>query len=178
MNSNTIYLENTKFMPWGTNFSGDPRKDKYGSSQRQGNVIIPDIMMARQLIDEGFNVKMSKPREGADENESPSYFTKVILSYRYKTGEPVRVPPKVFFIEDGFETELVEDTVGRRVDEARVDHVNMVLNKYEGPNGKSLYIRSMEVFQKTDDDPITMRHKRHAEHEMEITSFNPECDED
>ena len=44
------------------------------------------------------------------------------------------------------------------IDYMWVDNVNVVLNKYEGKNGKSLWIKSMEVFQKMDDDPISMRH--------------------
>lgn len=36
--------------------------------------------------------------------------------------------------------------------------MNVVLNKYEGKNGKSLWVKSMEVFQKMDDDPISLRH--------------------
>lgn len=39
-----------------------------------------------------------------------------------------------------------------------IDNVNVVLNKYEGKNGKSLWVKSMEVFQKMDDDPISLRH--------------------
>jgi hypothetical protein len=56
-----------------------------------------------------------------------------------------------------------------------VDSVNAVLNPYEGPNGKSLYVKSMEVFQRIDDDPIASKYsRRHREKadEEESIPFN------
>ena len=44
------------------------------------------------------------------------------------------------------------------IDYMWIDNVNAVLNKYDGKNGKSLWVKSMEVFQKMDGDPISMRH--------------------
>jgi hypothetical protein len=178
MTSNNVFIENSRFI-FDTNFSGDPRRDKYGSDARKGNIIIPDISLARELIDEGFNVKMTRPREGEEEDFTPTYYVMGKLSYRDRVGEPKRYPPRVIFVEDDYPTELTEETVGR-IDHAWVDHVNVVLNKYESDRGKSLYIKTMEVFQKTDDDPILVRYarNRNANHDdSEDINFNPQSEE-
>ncbi len=175
MRNNNVYIEDTRFI-FDTNFAGDPSRDKYGSDARKANLVIPDISVARQLIAEGYNVKMTKPREGEEEEFTPVYYISIKLSYRDRYGELKRWPPKVIFIEDDFPTELTEETVGR-IDYAWVERVNVVLNKYESDRGKSLYIKTMEVFQKSDDDPILARYRKrelHPHDDSEDINFNPE----
>lgn len=178
MRNNNVYIENTRFI-FDTNFAGDPNRDKYGSDARKANLVIPDISIARQLIDEGYNVKMTKPRDDDDDEFIPTYYISIKLSYRDRNGELKRWPPKVIFIEDDFVTELTEETVDR-IDYAWVERVNVVLNKYESDRGKSLYVKTLEVFQRSDDDPILARY-RNRECEMHDDSddvnFNPENEE-
>ena len=57
------------------------------------------------------------------------------------------------------------------LDDIWVDRVNAVLNRYEGPNGKSLYVKSMEVYQKVDDDPISVKYRRRNRDEEEEIPF-------
>lgn len=65
MRTNLVIIEGAKFI-YDTNFSGDPKRDRFGNDQRKANLIIPDIEQARRLIDEGYNVKLTKPREGEE----------------------------------------------------------------------------------------------------------------
>ena len=51
MKTNNLYIENTRFI-FNTNFSGDPKRDKYGSSERKGNIVIPNSV---EIIGSGFN---------------------------------------------------------------------------------------------------------------------------
>lgn len=152
MRNNLVVIEGTKFI-YKTNFSGDPTRDKYGDTHRKGNLIIPDIDLARQLIDEGFNVKLTKPKPGEEEGFIPRYYVAVKLNYDSKW------PPQVYLMtgenDDGIplDAESIDN-----VDYMWVENVNAVLNKYKGENGNSLWVRSMEVYQKMDDDPIRMRH--------------------
>ena len=176
MRTNNLFVENTRFI-FNTNFSGDPNRDKYGSSERKANLVIPDIAMARQLIDEGFNVKMTKPRDGDEEEFVPTYYIVVKLAYRNRNGEPKQWPPKVLLVVGDSVTELDEESV----DYAWIDRVNVVLNKYESERGKSLYIKTLEVFQHVEDDPILARHARKGQvmHDSDNdVNFNPENDED
>lgn len=162
MKSNLVIIEDTKFI-FNTNFSGDPKRDRFGSQQRRGNIVIPDIDLARQLIDEGYNVKMTRPRDGEEEGFVPRYFIAVKVNYDSK------MPPKVFLItEEDRAVLLNSETIGN-IDDMWIEKVNVVLNRYKGLNGKSLYVKSMEVFQKVDEDPISMRHSMRN---------NPVCDSD
>ena len=77
-------------------------------------------------------------------------------------------------------TELDEESVNC-IDYAWIDRVNVVLNKYESDRGKTLYIKTLEVFQRIEDDPILARHARRGQvmHDPDDDiNFNPENDED
>lgn len=50
-----VNIDNTRFI-FDTNFSGDPNRDRYGSSRRRVNVVIPTEEQAQQLIEMGLNV--------------------------------------------------------------------------------------------------------------------------
>ena len=50
-----VNIDNTRFI-FDTNFSGDPNRDRYGSSRRRVNVVIPTEEQAQQLIEVGLNV--------------------------------------------------------------------------------------------------------------------------
>lgn len=167
MRSNLVIIEGTKFI-YETNFSGDPKRDRrYGNDQRKANLVIPDMELARQLIDDGFNVKSTKPKEGEEEGFIPRYFVSIKANYDSKW------PPKIYLVtEDGNSTLLDAESVGV-IDDMWVESVNAVLNPYEGPNGRSLYIKSMEVFQKVDDDPISSKYmKNHRYVSDEELPFN------
>lgn len=153
MRSNLVIVEGTTFI-FETNFSGDPKRDRFGNSQRKANLVIPDIDLARQLIDEGYNVRLTKPREGEEEGFIPRYFVSVKLNYDSKW------PPKVYLVTEENGGVLLDAESVCCIDNMWVESVNAVLNPYEGPNGKSLYVKSMEVFQKLDDDPITSKYAR------------------
>lgn len=153
MRDNLVIIEGTKFI-YKTNFSGDPDRDTYGNTQRKGNLIIPDIEQARRLIDEGFNVKLTKPKPGEEEGSIPRYYVAIKVNYESEW------PPKIFLMtgENDRHGVLLDAESVSNIDYMWIDNVNVVLNKYEGKNGKSLWVKSMEVFQKMDDDPISLRH--------------------
>lgn len=169
MKHDLIVIEGTTFI-FKTNFSGDPERDKYGSDQRKANLIIPDIELARELIDEGFNVKLTKPKEGEEEGFVPKYFISIKLNYESKW------PPRVYLVTSSGKSVPLDAKSVECIDYMWVENVNVVLNKYEGLNGKSLYIRSMEVFQMVDDDPIAAKYAEMevalGSNEEEAISFN------
>lgn len=164
MRTNLVIVENGKFI-FDTNFAGDPKKDRFGSDERKANLVIPDIDLARELIDDGFNVRLTKPRVGEEEGFVPRYFVKVKLNYKSTW------PPKVYLVTDEDKSVLLDEESVACLDDIWVDRVNSVLNRYEGPNGKSLYVKSMEVYQKVDDDPISAKYRRRNRDEEEEIPF-------
>ena len=164
MRTNLVIVENGKFI-FDTNFAGDPKKDRFGSDERKANLVIPDIDLARELIDDGFNVRLTKPRVGEEEGFVPRYFVKVKLNYKSTW------PPKVYLVTDEDKSVLLDQESVACLDDIWVDRVNAVLNRYEGPNGKSLYVKSMEVYQKVDDDPISAKYRRQNRDEEEEIPF-------
>lgn len=164
MRTNLVIVENGKFI-FDTNFAGDPKKDRFGSDERKANLVIPDIDLARELIDDGFNIRLTKPRVGEEEGFVPRYFVKVKLNYKSAW------PPKVYLVTDEDKSVLLDEESVACLDDIWVDRVNAVLNRYEGPNGKSLYVKSMEVYQKVDDDPISAKYRRRNRDEEEEIPF-------
>lgn len=164
MRTNLVIVENGKII-FDTNFAGDPKKDRFGSDERKANLVIPDIDLARELIDDGFNVRLTKPRVGEEEGFVPRYFVKVKLNYKSTW------PPKVYLVTDEDKSVLLDEESVACLDDIWVDRVNAVLNRYEGPNGKSLYVKSMEVYQKVDDDPISAKYRRRNRDEEEEIPF-------
>ena len=164
MRTNLVIVENGKFI-FDTNFAGDPKKDRFGSDERKANLVIPDIDLARELIDDGFNIRLTKPRVGEEEGFVPRYFVKVKLNYKSTW------PPKVYLVTDEDKSVLLDEESVACLDDIWVDRVNAVLNRYEGPNGKSLYVKSMEVYQKVDDDPISAKYRRRNRDEEDEIPF-------
>lgn len=152
--TNIITIEDTRFI-FDTHFSGDPATDKFKSTQRYANLIIPDIQLARQLIDMGANVKLTKPREGEEEGFEPRYFVKVILNYESEW------PPKVYLVSGDAEPILMNgETVGT-IDNMWVKNVNVQLNVWQRVDGVSLFVKTMYVEQSIEDDPFAARYVRH-----------------
>ena len=76
-NNKLVSIENTRFI-FETNFSGDPRRDKYGSDKRYANIVIPEEL-ANELSDEGFNVKCTNPKD--DEYEKTYFSQQLYIFY-------------------------------------------------------------------------------------------------
>lgn len=157
-----IFIGPTKFI-FRTNFAGDPAKDKYKSTTRRGNLIIPDEEQALEMADAGYNVKQTRPREGEEEGFEPTYFVPIIIGY----GHPKK-KPKVYLVKEDkrakFEdpdaepvyvrTELTEDNVGI-IDDIYVLEVKATLNPRYSVERDSwtLYVSQLYVEQDEDNDP-------------------------
>ena len=141
-NNGLVNIEGASFI-FMTNFSGDPaRSGKYPSTTRQANLTIPDVDLARDLIDEGFKVKLTKPREGEEEGFVPTYFIPIKVNYQ------VKYPPKIYLVAGDAEPRLLtEDTIDV-LDKIRVKNVDVTLNKRFTDMGNTLYVE-----QDVDDDP-------------------------
>lgn len=150
-----IHFEDTRFI-FATNFSGDPARDNYRNDERKGNIVIPSYEQAQALIDEGFNVRETTPREGEEEGFEPTYFIAAKLNYDSQW------PPKVYLVAGDAEPRLLdEDSVGE-IDVNHVVNVNVTCNPYNNARTgrKSLYIKTMYVEIDVEDDPFAARYRR------------------
>lgn len=154
-----ITVENTNFI-YRTNFSGDPERDRFGSDARKANIIIPDPEQAMELMDAGFNVKKTKPREDSDEEFVPSYFVSVNVNY------DTEWPPKIYLVSGDSKELLDEESIGI-LDTCYVLNVNVVLNPYQNKltGRNSLYVRTMYVEQDVESDPFARRYSFNDEEE-------------
>lgn len=149
--ANIITIENTRFI-FDTHFSGDPNLDKFRSMQRYANLVIPDINLARQMIDMGCNVKLTRPKEGEEEGFEPRYFVRVVVNYESEW------PPKVYLVSGDAEPVMMNgDTIGM-LDKMWIKNVNVQLNLHPWTDGISLYVKTMYVEQSLEDDPFAARY--------------------
>lgn len=149
--ANIITIENTRFI-FDTHFSGDPNLDKFRSTQRYANLVIPDINLARQMIDMGCNVKLTRPKEGEEEGFEPRYFVRVVVNYESEW------PPKVYLVSGDADPVMMNgDTIGM-LDKMWIKNVNVQLNIHPWTDGISLYVKTMYVEQSLEDDPFAARY--------------------
>lgn len=153
-----ITIEDTNFI-WRTNFSGDPERDSFGNDARQANIIIPDEGMAKDLADEGFNIKVTKPREGEEEGFTPRYYVSVKINFDSFN------PPRIYLVSGDADPLLLDEESVDILDRCEVLNVNATLSPYENPKTgrKSLYVRTMYVEQDIEDDPFAQRYIRKGE---------------
>lgn len=148
-----VNIENTKFI-FGTHFEGDPAKDKYHSTKRYGNIIIPDPAFAEEMRNQGFNVKHIDPDLENYPNEDPAgiYYVSIIANMDSS------YPPKIYMIS-GIDIRVNSEPIMfdadslHLIDTMRVENVDVFANQHTWDEGKTLYIRTMYVTQCLDDDP-------------------------
>ena len=153
-----ISIENTRFI-WRTNFSGDPERDTFGSEARKANVVIPTEEQAMELIEQGFNVKQTRPKPGEEEGFVPTYFVAVNVNY------DTNWPPKIWLVSGKSEKTLLDADSIDILDKIYVLNVDVVLNPYcnQRTGKSSLYVRTMYVTQDIEDDPFAARYARGSE---------------
>lgn len=152
---NFISIENTRPI-FVTNFSGDPERDRFGSTARQLNLVIPDEEQAQDLMAEGFNVKKTRPREDDGDEFEPTYYVNVKLNY------DSNYPPRVYLVSGDAEPVLLDEESVDMLDRCYILNVNVVLNPYynQRTDRKSLYVRTMYVEQDVEEDPFAQQYMR------------------
>lgn len=119
------------------NFRGEERGQWNKAGDRNFSVVIEDEALAQQLIEDGWKVKIRKPKR---EDAEPFYHLPVKVSFKY--------PPKIVRIAGRHKTLLDENSVGC-LDFDNISRVDIVIRPYmwdvNGSHGVAAYVKSMYV---------------------------------
>lgn len=130
-NMKNLSIENAN-VQW-RNFRGVEKK--FNAAGTRNFVVFLDDDTAQALMDQGWNVKVTKPREGYD----PQCYLPVKVKFGYR-------PPNIWLITSQNRTKIDEDSVDI-LDYAEFEKVDLVLTPYEydvnGHTGVAAYLKAM-----------------------------------
>lgn len=98
LNPENIYFENAEIT--FKNFSGRPTKYQRQEGFRTFSVVVDDPDMAQHLSEDGWNIRILRPRNGGD---SPKHVLDVSINFNFWK------KPEIYMICDGHKTKLDEE---------------------------------------------------------------------
>ena len=157
-------LEDTSFI-FDTHFAGKKREsDRYPINGRSFNVIINDPDLAAEMVEDNFDVRKTKPKEGFEEGFEPEFYIKCQLKFMSEGGYS---EPQVNLVKEDergeYTVRLTEDTVGNLDDiRLRRGSVCVTMSPYTKGGGEhnTLYTQVLYVKQDMEDDPWARRYPR------------------
>lgn len=132
--NNNIIIENARLI--FKNFAGE--QTKYNRAGNRNFCVILDPEVARDLLDDGWNVRYLNPREDEDE---PTPYLQVAVAFG-------NIPPKITMISGKTKTPINEDTIDT-LDYAEIANVDLIIRPYNwevnGKTGVKAYLKTMYV---------------------------------
>lgn len=147
-NDNTVLMEGVRII--FRNFAG--KEGKYNREGDRNFAVLLDDEVANAMAADGWNVKWLKPREDADEDETPQAYLQVSLNFKGR-------PPRVVMITSRGRTHLDEDSV-EMLDWADILNVDLIVRPYEwtvnGKSGIKAYLQS--IFVTIEEDALERKY--------------------
>jgi len=145
---NTVIMEGVRII--FRNFAG-----KEGQYNREGDrnfAVLLDDDVAAAMNEDGWNVKWLKPREDAEEGETPQAYLPVSVNFRGR-------PPRVVLVSSRGRSNLDEDQV-EMLDWVDVLNVDLIVRPYEwtvnGKSGIKAYLQSL--YMTIQEDPLELKY--------------------
>lgn len=142
--TNNIRIEGARLI--FKNFQG--KQTDYNAAGNRNFGVLLDDELARELMDEGWNVKFRKPRE-----DDPDQYEQPWLPVKVKFGS---IPPIIVLVKSNGKRRLTENSVDQ-LDWSVLENVDLVIRPYNypaiagRPAGVSAYLREMYAVLREDD---------------------------
>lgn len=136
-NNKMLVFDDAKF--YYRNFSGRPTQFIREGGERGFGIFIDDPVYAQQLAEEGWNVRITKPKNSDYE---PRHYLPVKVGYKFR-------PPVVRMVRGRKIINMTEDMIGE-IDYADVTHLKVAINPRHrtddtGEHKITAYLREMWV---------------------------------
>ena len=135
------------------NFSG--KEGMYNAEGDRNFCVLLDDHLAKQLIDDGWNVKTLKAR---DEEDEPQPYIQVSVKYRGRNGNTVR-PPTIVMITSKGRTALSEAEC-ELLDWVEIKNVDLIVRPFQwavnGKTGIKAYLKSLYIT--IQEDALQMKY--------------------